>query len=162
MDYSIAEVEIVALINQRIQELAKGEAFAASVMPDTVADAKEYEKLFPRTVVAITYYDSNYESPSATGDATVQMEEVTFRALFEGQKRNGPDGVSALRALVKSALLGKRITNCEKFIISGNGNQQFDGGEWVPYLDFQTKTVNIEERVEQDLLGPEFKDISIA
>jgi len=152
MNYEVGENEIVTRLNAHFVAIGKADKFIAALMPETEAEATEYEQNFPKTCVAVQYLDSDYQRPSSLG-IVKQDEVVTFRLLFEGRKKRGVDGVTKMIVETKLSLIGFRLSDADQLFVSGNGNQQFSEGVWVPYLDFQCKTVNVQAFTEPDAIG---------
>ncbi len=143
MNYGVAEIEIVTRLNEHFTAKGLDDRFVAVVMPETEEEAKELNKLFPKTTVAVEYVESNYQKPSSL-KITKQEETLRFRLLMEGRKKRGQDGLFLIEEEVKLSLIGFRLTHTDELYVSGSGNQQFQSGVWLPYLDFECQSVNVQ------------------
>ena len=160
MNYEDAERAIVDRLNNHFQTIGKSNVFVAALMPETEADAKEYESLFPKSCVAVQYLDSSYQRPDSLR-IVKQNEAVTFRVLFECRKLRGESGFYLMKDEVKLSLIGFRMANADQLFISGFGKQQFENGAWVPYLDFECKTMNVQIIEESESIGGNFTGLEL-
>jgi hypothetical protein len=151
MNYGLAENEIAQLINSKFSELGLSEKFFAAAMPETNKEMKDFEAQLMKTRVAVEYVDSEFESPSDLG-AVRQGETVRFRLIFDGERMRGEDGLFSMMDYVKKFLIGYRLTDCDPLTISAYGKTQFEPGVWMPHIEFECKTMNVQV-VEYDLDG---------
>jgi hypothetical protein len=159
MNYGIAEQEIADKLNAHFLTIGMFEKFSAAVMPETDAQAKAFEALYPKSRVAVEFIDSNFQNPD-TLSIVKQNETPKFRLLFEGQKMRGIDGLFSMIEEAKLCLLGYRLANTDPLYITGYGKLQFEPGIWLPYLDFECKTMNIQlNQCPDPVLGGSFQGI---
>lgn len=160
MNYEAVEQELATRLNAHFLENGMDEFFVAAVMPETEADAKAYEALFPKATVAIEYQESNYQSSNGLGHVK-QDESVRFRLLCEARKMRGPQGLFTLIRECKNSLIGYRVQGSTNGLTVVNvGRQQFDSGVWLPYIDFECKTLNVQAFEDSDEVGGPFNLIS--
>lgn len=160
MNYGNAENEIVVRLNTHFATKGIDEFFVAAVMPETEDEANEFEKLFPRARVAVEYTESNYQRPSSLRIVR-QEETLRFRLLFESRKLRGEGGLYTMMQEVKLSLIGFRLTDCDELFVVGYGKQQYESGVWLPYLDFETKTLNAQAFQPEELIfGQQLKGVN--
>lgn len=156
MDYGQGEVNISQYLNSKFAELNLSEKFVVAPMPETEKEMKDFEKLIDKTRCAVEYLESDFENPSALG-CVRQGESVKFRLLFDGRKFRGEDGIFKMQYLVKQFLIGYKLPNGERMSISGSGKLQYDPGVWLRFIDFESKTVNIQSIEENEAIGGPFQ-----
>lgn len=143
MNYGIAENEIVTRLNAFFLEKGSNGYFVAALMPETEQEAKDFEKLFPKSRVAVERLKSEYAKNSSLQLVT-QSETVTFRLLFEGKVLRGEKGLYAMMEQTKLSLIGFKLSNSDELTVSSEGKEQFESGVWLPYIDFECKTMNVQ------------------
>lgn len=158
MNYGLVEEEISQRINYKFNELDLCEKFFAAPMPDTEKEAKDFERQIQKTRVAVEYIDSDFSANSGMG-AVRQEETAKFRLLFDGRKMRGEDGLFSMMDYVKKFIVGFAPSNGDAFTISAFGKLHFEPGVWMPYLDVETKTMNVQTEAFEPATGGSFKSI---
>lgn len=156
MTYDIAEQEIVDQVNAYIVSSGQVALYEVALMPETEFDYKEFYSKFNKSRVAVEYKDSDYEENTSAGIVS-QAENVKFRLTFESKKLRGPGGLYQFIGLVKKALIGFRLTDCDRLVLSEYSLLEFEQGAWQPYLEFKCKAMNVQffdDNSEPDLGGP--------
>jgi hypothetical protein len=160
MNYEAVEQELVTRLNGHFIANEIDQYFIAAVMPDTEADAKAFEALFPKSTVAVEYKESNYQKSNGLGHVK-QDESVRFRLLCEARKMRGPGGLFTLIRECKNSLIGYRVQGSTNGLTVVNvGQQQFESGVWLPYIDIECNTLNVQAFEDSDEIGGPFKSIT--
>lgn len=149
MNYGLAEVEIAQRINERFTALGLQAKFFAAPMPETDTEAKEFEAQVSKALCAVEFLDSTYDGNTALG-CVRQFEHVKFRLNFQAKKLRGSEGLYTMVEHVKKFLIGYELTNAEPMTVSAYGKLQFEPGVWLPFLEMECKTLNVQDFAEPD------------
>jgi hypothetical protein len=159
MNYGDAEIEISQRINDKFLELNLSDKFFAAPMPETDKEMKDFEAHINKACVAVEYLDSSFEPRSDLG-AVRQAETVRFRLIFSGRRMRGAGGLHTMENFVKQFLIGYKLTDADPLTIAGKGKTQFEPGAWMPHLDFECKTMNVQVvEYGEAVLGAAFQNI---
>lgn len=162
MNYGTAEQEIVTRLNGYIVAKGKTAFYEAVLQPETEQQYADFYSKFTKARTAVQYIDSDYQQNSSTGLA-VQEEVVRFRLTFEARKLRGEGGIYNFMELTKLALVGFRLSDSDRLTLSKYGLLEFEQGGWQPYLEFECKTLNVQDFDDNELpvLGGPMQGIQV-
>lgn len=155
MNYGAVEIEIAARLTQRFADLNLSEKFHAAPMPETQNETTAFQAQAQKACVAVEFLDCNFGPDKGLG-LVAQDETLKFRLYFEARKMRGVDGLYAMVDHVKKFLVGYKPTDCDPITLAAYGKLQFEPSVWMPYLDIQTQTMNVQTVDSSEVLGGPF------
>lgn len=152
MNYGQCEVEIVEKLNLFFTSKNVENLFNAALMPESKRDFDVMiNRSLSRGVVAVQYMDSIYD-PSSSASMMLQEEKAKFRLTILIEKIRGPKGLYTFIDLIKTALMGYRLSGSDRISLSKYGTLEYEADVWQPYLEIDCTLYN---QQQYDDLEPE-------
>ncbi|MCO5238865.1 MAG: Gp37 family protein [Chitinophagaceae bacterium] len=155
MDIRSAEIEIAAFLAGKL-----GEGYDVLALPEKQSD---YEKPFLKGRLTVAFAGEKPEMPQSTFQVSQHVKQTYTISVQSRFLNSMPDvfGIGKLCDKVKAYLIGYQPTDGGLMYYVNHEFVRYEGGVWEHAIDFETKTLRVQEDNLEEETGAPLSSVSL-